>query len=176
MKIPEIIAKIKTITGTSKSELTVVTVLLIGLLIGSSVRYFDKDNRYKDRVNPEVFRLLDSLAEEAARTYTGTDISNNPFIDTNEATQSNVLKLNTQPNPSTVKKYSKAERLVNVKIDLNNASKLELMKLPNIGEKTAVAILNFRKEHRFEKPSDIMKIKGIGVKKFESMKEFIEVK
>ncbi|MBI5325003.1 MAG: helix-hairpin-helix domain-containing protein [Ignavibacteriae bacterium] len=62
------------------------------------------------------------------------------------------------------------------KVNLNTASKVELMKLPGIGEKTAIAILEYRQSTRFNKPSDIMKIKGIGPKKFEKMREYLEVR
>ncbi|WP_311492489.1 ComEA family DNA-binding protein [uncultured Anaerococcus sp.] len=61
------------------------------------------------------------------------------------------------------------------KININLASKEELMTLPNVGEKRAQAILNYRKEKRFEKIEDIKNIKGIGEKYFEAMKDLITV-
>ena len=62
------------------------------------------------------------------------------------------------------------------KIDLNRASAAELEKLPGIGPSKAKAIV----EHRtnagpFRSPEDIMKVKGIGPKTYESIKDLIEV-
>lgn len=60
-------------------------------------------------------------------------------------------------------------------IDLNTASKAQLMLLPGVGEKTAEAIIEVRKRSPFRKPEDIMKVKGIGRKKFEAMSQYIVV-
>ncbi|MBX3042215.1 MAG: helix-hairpin-helix domain-containing protein [Candidatus Kapabacteria bacterium] len=63
-----------------------------------------------------------------------------------------------------------------MKINLNSASKAELMKLPNVGEKTAIAIIEYRNRKPFNHPSELKNIKGIGDKKYDTMKDFIEVK
>ena len=62
------------------------------------------------------------------------------------------------------------------KIDLNTATMEQLHTLKGIGHKKAVAILEYRKEHNFTKIEDIMKVKGIGKKLFEKIKNEIEVK
>ena len=61
-------------------------------------------------------------------------------------------------------------------VNINTASKEELMTLKGIGETTAEAIIEYRKENKFTKREDIKNVKGIGDKKFESIKEDIEVK
>ncbi|MBS1910972.1 MAG: helix-hairpin-helix domain-containing protein [Bacteroidetes bacterium] len=61
-------------------------------------------------------------------------------------------------------------------IDVNHAPKLELMRLPGVGEKTAQAIIERRMHVPFRRPDDIMSIKGIGEKKFEKMKPFIVIR
>lgn len=61
------------------------------------------------------------------------------------------------------------------KININLASKEELKTLPNIGEKRAEAIIQYRENKRFEKIEDIKNVRGIGEKYFEAMKDMITV-
>ena len=61
-------------------------------------------------------------------------------------------------------------------VNINTASKEELMSLKGIGETTANNIIEYRKENKFKKIEDLKNVKGIGDKKFESIKEDIEVK
>lgn len=62
------------------------------------------------------------------------------------------------------------------KININTASLAELQKLPRVGEKVAQRIIDFRKEHgKFKKIEEIMKVKGIGEKMFEKIKDLITV-
>ena len=52
-------------------------------------------------------------------------------------------------------------------VNINSASKEELMTLKGIGETTAEAIIEYRKENKFTKIEDIKNVKGIGDKKFD---------
>ncbi len=62
------------------------------------------------------------------------------------------------------------------KISINTASLLELMEIPYVGEKTALMIIDYRNTHgSFKSLEEIMEIKGIGLKKFEKMKEYIRL-
>lgn len=63
------------------------------------------------------------------------------------------------------------EKNDSILISLNKAVKKELMKLDYIGEKTAEKIIDFRKKTPFKKIEDIMKIKGIGKKRFLKIKK-----
>ncbi|MDU7163501.1 MAG: helix-hairpin-helix domain-containing protein [Anaerococcus vaginalis] len=63
----------------------------------------------------------------------------------------------------------------NKKININTADKAQLMNLPNIGEKRAEAIIEYREKNRFNKIDDIKNVSGIGDKYFEAMKDIIVV-
>ena len=60
-------------------------------------------------------------------------------------------------------------------VNINTASIEELTTLKGIGKSKAEAIIEYRKEHKFEKIEDIMKVKGIGKKLFEKIKDEISV-
>lgn len=61
-----------------------------------------------------------------------------------------------------------------VKININEASVEQLIRLPGIGNKTANAILELRASiGRFSKPEDLLKVKGIGKTKLDRIKPLI---
>ena len=62
------------------------------------------------------------------------------------------------------------------KININKASAVELTQLKRIGPKLSERIVEYREKHGpFERPEDIMQVKGIGPKTFESNKDRISV-
>jgi competence protein ComEA len=61
-------------------------------------------------------------------------------------------------------------------INLNTATVTELMQLPRVGPKTAQRIVAFREEHgSFQRPEDLMNVKGIGEKTFLRLRPYITV-
>ena len=59
-------------------------------------------------------------------------------------------------------------------ININTATEAELQDLPGVGEATATSIVEERSSGGpFSSPEDIMRVSGIGEKKFEKMKEHI---
>ncbi len=62
------------------------------------------------------------------------------------------------------------------KVNINTASVSELETLPQIGPKVAQRIVDFRTQNgKFKKIEELMKIKGIGEKTFERLKDLITV-
>jgi competence protein ComEA len=60
-------------------------------------------------------------------------------------------------------------------VNINTATVEELGSLKGIGSSTAAKIVQYRQSHKFEKTEDLMKVKGIGQKKFDSIKEELSV-
>lgn len=60
-------------------------------------------------------------------------------------------------------------------IDINTASKEQLMTLPSIGESKANLIIDYRSENRFNSIEDIKNVSGIGNSLYEKIKDFITV-
>ena len=61
------------------------------------------------------------------------------------------------------------------KININTASKEQLMILKKVGEKIADRIIEYRNAHPFKKIEDLMNVKGIGQKVFDMNKDLITV-
>lgn len=62
------------------------------------------------------------------------------------------------------------------KVNINKASVQEIAQLDRIGLKYAERIVQYRQENGlFEKPEDIMKVRGIGLKTFEANKDRITI-
>jgi competence protein ComEA len=62
------------------------------------------------------------------------------------------------------------------KVNINTATKEELMTLDGVGEATAEKIIVYRQEHgSFSSIEEIKEVSGIGDKKYEAIKESITV-
>mgnify|MGYP001860954066 CR=1 FL=1 len=68
---------------------------------------------------------------------------------------------------------TESEILEEKKVNINEASKEELMSLDGIGEATANKIIEYRKENEFLIIEDIMNVSGIGEAKFDNIKDDI---
>ncbi len=61
-------------------------------------------------------------------------------------------------------------------VNINTADATQLALLPGIGAKAAQRIVDYRTQHgNFQKPSDLMQVKGIGEKSFERLSRYVTV-
>ena len=170
MKNDKLISSLQSFFGVTKNELIFVVIILSGLLIGLVYKYFNNrdDINESQRISEQVYRALDSLAEVSKTTYIGTDMQGH--VDSALAAKDTIVKNSFQYPNNPPKEIPKE------KINLKTASRVQLMKLPGIGQHNADLIIAFRNKYSLRKTDDIMKIKGIGQKKYEKIKDYIEVK
>jgi len=61
-------------------------------------------------------------------------------------------------------------------VNINQATVAELQRLPDIGQVTAERIVAYRTENGpFRSSADLVKVKGVGQKKLEKLKDYIVV-
>ncbi len=139
--------------------------LVFFALLGLALKYADYENRSS--------KVFDYSAQDGLfNAY-----SQKPDANKSEAAQKKVA------NGKETSDFSKNKSNLNIKfanrqnsVNVNIASAEELEKLPGIGPKTAGAIVSYRKKHgRFERKEDLLEVKGIGKKKFEKIKDLIEI-
>ena len=74
------------------------------------------------------------------------------------------------------KRYAVKKINPSMLIDINKATKKQLMALPRVGAKTAERIIEYRKLHNgFKSKEDIMNVSRIGQKTFDNLKNYITV-
>lgn len=161
MNIAKQIAKIQTIFGASKFEVMLASLILAALTIGQFV------NLEKREDLAVLTQELNAYNSAMQTSFIGIDNDGN--VNEDLALGDTVIK-----KKSKFPEKKKEDKIVG-KININTASKVQLMRLKGIGEKTAEKIIDYRSKTPFNSIEDIQNVKGIGPKKFESMKEHITV-
>lgn len=171
MRKHSLITSLQTFFGATKNELVVVAVVLSGLLGGVLIKALNggyRQTAYYAVDATGLDRLLDSMVLAEQSTYVGM-MPDGEAVPELAVGDTLVAKESLFPTPKKKEEPSGT-------IDLNNATRDQLMSLPGVGPATADKIIALREEQPFRRPEDIMRIRGIGVKKFEKMRPYIVVR
>lgn len=146
-------------------EFKLILFLFITLIIGLVLKFIFKVNE-NTQLSVFNYSSVDSIFFSESESYT----NNSQIIDKRVDYKQEVFDFNNRSFNKVDKKRLPAENSININI----ANKQELMNLPGIGEKTAEAIISMREKLKgFRKPEDLLKVKGIGLKKLDNIKKFI---
>ncbi len=166
----------------SKNEIRVLFVLLLILFFGFGIKitkgFISDDSIIFDYTKSD--KLFKDKSDNLLSVLNDTNIFVDSLFTKDELKTINVIKSGEDTLKSLdgkkKKKGKKGDDLKEKSININIATKEQLVLLPGVGDSTADKILMFRKEYgSFKKIEDIMKIKGIGTKKFEKLKPFITI-
>jgi competence ComEA-like helix-hairpin-helix protein len=147
--------------GFTDSELKIVLFLVSAISFGLLLNFLN----YKDQSKPIYdYTKQDSLFD----SYDSLKILNSSVIESNSKSTTKPITKNLQIKRN---RFSETNTL-----NINLATQKDLQDLPGIGEKTAILILQKRKDlMKFTKKEDLLKVKGIGKSKFDKIKNLISI-
>ncbi len=152
----------ETATTQSAEEPDMIYVQLSGAVVTPGVYEVEKGRRVF-----EALEMAGGLAESA-----DDQAVNQARI----LTDGEMIYFPTREEISTGTYQAQQSRVDNGLININQASRDELMNLPGIGESRADAIINYRTSNGpFESPEEIMEIEGIKEAMFEKIKDSITI-
>lgn len=149
----------------TQTELKISGFLILTLIVGILIKFIFGINEKTD-LTFYNYAQIDSIFFSSDEN----DGNNSEIINKNVDYKQEVFDFNKQSFNNVYTKQLPAEKSIN----LNKATKQELMSLPGIGETTAKNIIELREKiGRFRKPEDLLKVKGIGSKKLDKIINYI---
>ncbi|HWA06982.1 MAG TPA: helix-hairpin-helix domain-containing protein [Ignavibacteria bacterium] len=156
-------------TGLTPKELGIIIFLLVTFCAGLIIRYsgWKKPNEYDySQTDINFENRLKSTFDELSSEKT----------DSTEMIRKMELQRLADSLGIEIEDKSGEKKTVapGTKININTALSADLRQLPGIGEVMADRIIEYRETNgRFTKVEDIMKVKGIGEKKFGEIRQFL---
>lgn len=137
----------------TKNETRVILFVITVLVTGFSIKFYKQilnspSVRFDYTAEDSVFKSLSDSKIDQDKSISGDSVKSE--IGSNETSSDGLLNINT-------------------------ATRSELIDLPGVGESTADKIISYRdRNKKFNKAEDIMKVSGIGKKKFDKLKSHIK--
>ncbi len=159
--------------GISKNEGIVILVLTAGMIGGTASRYFTSDAPTHQVVSAEkIIELLDSIAKREAHSdqdFLADSIDSTPQSE--RSADGNTANWYHQTHSADNNRLTTRGKIV--RVNINSASKTQLEQIPGIGPATAQKIIEMRRNRKFRDVADLLDVKGIGPKKLEKMRPYI---
>ena len=154
--------------GFTETEIKVLLFLLALFLAGFTYIKIMKGG------SEAAYKEFDYSKEESLllKSEQGDSLEEASMSGDKDSVRKQVLELKDKSYETTAKKEP-AEKSIN----LNTASKEDLMKISGIGDKTAGNILSYKEKNgKFKVIDELMNVKGIGEAKFEKFKKYLFIK
>lgn len=137
----------------TKNEIKVILFVITVLITGFSIKFYKQvlnspSLRFDYTKEDSVFKSLSERKFDPDKNISNDSVNNK--TESNDPSSGGLLNINT-------------------------ATRSELIDLPGIGESTADKIISYRDSHKkFNKSEDLMNVSGIGKKKFDKLKSHIK--
>jgi comEA protein len=157
--------------GFTNTETNVVIFIILAFVIGLVA------NLFKDSASSRNYLEFDYTAQDSLFNSAAGDpnIQDSSIVKEKKFDSKHELLDFSKADKSQekIKKVIAGERIINI----NTASAKQLSALPGLGDKSIKNILDYRDEHgAFKKIEELLKVKGIGKKRFEKISKLISVK
>jgi competence ComEA-like helix-hairpin-helix protein len=160
--------------GLTKQDTALIGFLLVTFIAGLIVKVSGWNNR--DRMSFDYSKKDRDFEQQVSSAF--TELKQSSLTTDQEVKLRELESISDSLTALKETEKSPNKPLLNLekKININQAYSTDLEILPGVGAVTAERIIEYReKSGGFKKIEDIMKVKGIGQKKFEKIKDYITV-